>query len=232
MEISELAPRVKGQERSDSPLEAVIPGEVMATYCWEEALTVYCRINPSHATKITGSRLIDEDSSLHEAAERVLALMAGQHPDLVMKEVGRWIVNEKEGWRLQFRGCLSLIVAVPPYVVMVWLENAGLRGARKIASSLPRPFLDELGKPVVPTLTQMVLTRFGSDEKVIRGFTCGSGVRSYIGDIAVQKLEEAKVAAQFLDDPLAAIREWARGEKLSLEHEAELWHQKNAERYI
>jgi hypothetical protein len=149
-----------------------------------------------------------------------------------MHEVGWRLLDEKEGWRFQIRGCRSLILSVPPQAVTAWLDQTQVEGARKIASSLPRPFLDESGNPVVPQLTEVVLGRFGSDEKVVRGFICGSGIRSYSGDIAGQRLKEAEVAARFLEHPIAAIREWARVEKLSSEHEAARWRQEDAERSV
>jgi hypothetical protein len=80
--------------------------------------------------------------------------------------------------------------------------------------------------------TQVVLKRFGDDEKVERAFICGSGIRSYSGDIAGQRLQEAAVAAKFLQHPIAAIREWARVEKLSSESEAARWRQMDEETFI
>ncbi|MGB8368292.1 MAG: hypothetical protein ACLPYZ_05740 [Limisphaerales bacterium] len=57
-------------------------------------------------------------------------------------------------------------------------------------------------------------------------------IRSYSGDIAGQRLREAAVAAQFLQHPIAAIREWARVEKTSSEHEAARWRQQDEETFI
>jgi hypothetical protein len=115
---------------------------------------------------------------------------------------------------------------------MAWLERTQLEGARKIAGSLTRPFLDAEGRPVVPPLTKMVLERFGEDEKVIQAFVSGSGGRSYSGDIAAQHLQEAAIAAKFLQHPLQAVREWARIEKAMSEHEAARWRREDEEMFI
>jgi hypothetical protein len=203
----------------------------METYYWEQTLEVFAQINPPLATKIACS-LLDDDLSVEEHAEKVLVNIAAKHPDLVMDEVGKALFDKKTGWKLQFRGVGWLTNTVPRGVLMAWLDKTGIEGARKIAGGLPRPFIDEAGKPTVLPITEEVLQRFGDDEKVVRAFISGSGFRSYSGDIAAQKMREASVAASFLNHPIAAIREWAKIEKHSSEAQAAHWRQEDEEQFI
>ena len=213
-------------------LSRLMPSQVMGSFHWEEAMKSFCLVDPGAAARIASGCLTNKEMSVEEAAERILVGLAKQHPDLMMKELGRALMEEKEAWRLQIRGCRSLLTAVPPQSVMNWLNHTQFEGARKIAGSLPRPFLDENGNPLVPPLTEMVLTSFGSDEKVSRGFICDTGIRSYSGDIVGQRLKEAAVASKFLQHAVPAIREWARREKTGSEHEAERWRQEDEEAFI
>ena len=198
---------------------------------FRSALEVFAKVNPGLATKIACA-LLDDDLSVEEHAEKVLLNIATEHPELVMTEVGKALFNKKTGWKLQFRGIGPLITAVPLRTLMAWLDKTGIEGARKIAGGLPWPFVDESGNPVVSPLTEEVLKRFGENEKVVRAFICGSGFRSYSGNIAAQKLQEATVAARFLQHPIPAIREWARVQKLGSENEAEFWHRRDEEQFI
>ncbi|PYK96183.1 MAG: hypothetical protein DME19_20545 [Verrucomicrobia bacterium] len=212
-------------------LEQATPHQAMEVYYWEQALEVFAQVNPGLATKIACA-LLDDDLSIEEHAEKVLLNIATEQPELVMTEVGKALFNKKTGWKLQFRGIGPLITAVPLHTLMAWLDKTGIEGARKIAGGLPWPFVDESGNPVVSPLTEEVLKRFGEDEKVVRAFICGSGFRSYSGNIAAQKLQEATVAARFLQHPIPAIREWARVQKLGSENEAEFWHRQDEEQFI
>lgn len=212
-------------------LERATPHQTMEVYYWEQTLEVFAQINPALATKIACS-LLDDDLSVEEHAEKVLVSIAAKHPDLVMSEVGEALLDKKTGWKLQIRGMGGLITAVPRQTVAAWLDKTGIEGARKIAGGLPRPFVDESGNPIVSPLTEEVLKRFGEDEKVVRAFVCGSGIRSYSGDIGAQHMQEAAVAAKFLNHPIHAIREWAKVEKHGSEVQAARWRLEDEERFI
>jgi len=212
-------------------LERATPHQVMEVYYWEHALEVFAQVNPPLATRIACA-LLDDDLSVEEHAEKVLLKIATKHPDLVMGAVGDALFDKETGWKLQMRGMGSLITAVPRETVAAWLDKTGIDGARKIAGGLPRPFVDASGNPVVSPLTEEVLKRFGEDEKVVRGFICGSGFRSYSGNIAAQKMQEAAVAEKFLQHPIPAIREWAKVEKSSSEAQAAHFRQEDEELFI
>ena len=209
----------------------VIPSETMEVYYWTETMEVYLKINPKKATQIACA-LLNENLAVEEAANKILILLAAQHPELVMDSFGETLLKGKDSWRLEIRGVGGLLTSVPPEAVMKWLDKTSLEGGLKIASSLPRPFVNSKGEAVVPRLTELVLQRFEGNEKVTRRFVSGSGIRSYSGDIVGQRLKEANVAAKFLQHPISAIREWARIEKNTSEQEAARWKQEDAERFI
>ncbi len=212
-------------------LEQATPHQSMEAYYWEKIVEVLAQVNAPLAIKIACS-LLDDDLSVEEHAEKVLMDLAAKHPDLVMNEFGEALLDKKTGWKLEIRGMSSLINSISTKTVMAWLERTGIEGARKIAGGLPRPFLDKMGSPIVSPLTEEVLRKFGDDKKVVNAFICGSGIRTYSGDIAAQKMEEASVAAKFLNHPLAAIRQWARVEKDISEKEAARFRQQDEEMFI
>jgi hypothetical protein len=200
-------------------------------YEWGEILKVYIFINPSDAVSIAAESLKAE-LSLHDYGESILTLAATAQPELVMNTIGKIILDPKDGWKLQMRGIQKILNAVTQESVLKWLEETKHEGASKIAGSLPRPYVDDSGSAIVPPLTLAVLERYSDDPKVVRAFICTSGIRSFSGDIAAQKLQEAKRAEKFLQHPLAAIREWAAIEKQSSEEMAARYRQQDEEMRI
>lgn len=200
-------------------------------YEWNEVLTVYFSINPGDAIAIAAESL-KEDLSLHDYGEQLLAIAAKSQPNLVMEIVGKIMLDTKDGWKLQIRGIQGILSSVSQESVLRWLDKTQNEGAYKIAGSLPRPYVDAAGNAVVPPLTLAVLERFSDDPKVTRAFICTSGIQSFSGDIAGQKMEAAKKAEKFLQHRLAAIREWATVEKESSEAMARRFRQEDEEMRI
>ena len=200
-------------------------------YEWGEILKIYIFVNPGDAVGIAAESL-KADLSLHDYGETILALAATSQPELVMNTIGKMILDPKDGWKLQMRGIQNILKAVTQESVLKWLEETKYEGASKIAGSLPRPYVDDSGSAIVPPLTLAVLERYSDDPKVVRAFICTSGIRSFSGDIAGQKLQEAKMAQKFLQHPLAAIREWAAIEKQSSEEMAARYRQQDEEMRI
>lgn len=212
-------------------LARVVPNEAMEGYYWTEIMKLYSRVCPKEAVKIACG-VLDEDLTVQETAQELLILLAKEQPEVVMNALGDVLLKEQNAWKLEIRGFGGLLMSLPQDIILSWLDKAQVEGARKIASNLPRPYVNADGKAIVPTLTEQVLERFGNDEKVARQFVCGSGIRSYSGDIAGQRLQEAAVASKFLQHRIPAVREWARIEKQMSEHEAARWQQEDAERFI
>jgi hypothetical protein len=174
---------------------------------------------------------LDDLSLDYELADFIHG-QAQQKPQTVMRALGDALLDENLGWKLRISGVGSLLDVLPVPVVMEWLGEHGVSGARVLARSLRRPSLSAEGKPSVPALTEQVLERFDDDGETQREFVCGSGVRTYSGDIAGQHDDEARFASQFLGHRLCAVREWARVEKSFAEHDAKRHRQEDAEMLI
>jgi len=140
------------------------------------------------------------------------------------------MLDEEKGWRF-FATKLAIFHAIPEPVVIRWLESVGVKGAQKIARHLPAPFINAIGEPNVPKLTEYVLSRFEEDRLTFTEFCAGThSFQVYIGDIARQRENEANSVHPFFNHPLKRIREWARHEhesgmkeaKFHREHEDEM----------
>ena len=203
----------------------------MSLFYWREVMNIYRKVSAEKASYIVCS-LLGESFSVAEEAKRVALDIARTCPQIMMEHLGARFLDLKNGWKLQVRGYSSVFGQISADVVMGWLDKHGVEGARIIMGSIPKPYIDTNGVPVVPDLALKILTRFGNDAEVQDGYVVERGVRSYSGDISGQKHAEAEVAAKFLNHPLEAIRKWAKLNKERAEHEAEFWQRDHAERFL
>jgi len=177
----------------------------------------------SLAIRLACEALVSENYSFKREAEGLLSNWASDYPEEVMAGIGALILDETVGWRF-FASKLGLFNAIPPDVVIRWLESVGVRGAQRVARHLPRPFVDASGVPTVPRLTEFVLSRFEDDDPTFQEFCAGThSLQVYVGDIASQREAEAASARPFFNHPLRRVREWARYEYDSGISEAK-WH--------
>lgn len=189
------------------PAELLRPND---SYHWQKLLKAMTPFEPERAARAAadalGGRLRDS-----RAALEVLVELHKNHPELVVREVGRAILDPESGYRpLSGEEGRAFVASLDATHVVRWLDQAGVEGARRLASALPLPHLDSAGKPVVPLVTELVLERFGADERTLREFCLGShSLQIYSGDIAAQHEAEAAVGRAFLTHPLKAIRDWA-----------------------
>lgn len=199
---------------------------------WRDVLKAYSAMDAIDAIRLACVALESQHLALREEATKFLGKMALTTPDAVMASLGELLLDEKRGIWLRVFGFGDLLTHLPTPTVMSWLAGTGVKGARLLASGLPRPFLNPAGEPVLPALTEAILQEFGEDEKVSNNFTVQTGIRVYSGDIAALHTEEAKVASRFLGHPLSAIRRWASQEKSTAEQFAESHLREEAERLL
>jgi hypothetical protein len=180
-----------------------------------QALDKISTTNHLPAIRLACEALVGDNYQFAEEAESLLTTWASQYPDDVMNGIGALMLDENIGWRF-FASKFGVFSAIPVDSVIRWLESAGAEGAQKIARHLAKPYVDASGTPVVPKLTEFVLTRFENDERVLNEFLAGShSLQMYVGDIASQREAEADAVRPFLNHPLKRIREWARYEEES-----------------
>ncbi len=213
-------------------LEATAKFSAGEYHHWGEILRSLAKIDVDKAARIASLALVGEEQ--HKIrAEEILAELAEAHADLVMQRVGKIILSEEYGWHFSIEKYRFLIQSLPLDTMKNWLRSLGAIGAQRIARNLPLPYLDESGKPIVPPLTEFVLSEFEDDEPTFRAFCLGShSLQTYIGDIASQKQKEAEVAREFLNHPLRRVREWAEYEISSCEQDAKMWRQIDEESRI
>jgi hypothetical protein len=201
-------------------------------YHWDEILRSLAKIHIDKAATIASLAIFGEEQQKIRA-EEILAELAESHPDLVMQRVGEVILSKEYVWYLPIEKHGFLIQSLPLEALKNWLRSVGAVGAQRIARNLPIPYLDESGKPVVPPLTEFVLSEFEDDERTFREFCLGShSLQIYIGDVASQKQKEAEIAREFLNHPLPRVREWAEYEISRCEQDAKMWRQIDEESRI
>lgn len=144
----------------------------------------------------------------------------------VVRQFGRQLEDPKLQAHFGIGHYRDLVSMLPEDELVALIKQLTVVGARHLARHLPRPFLDDAGVPVVPTITLELLTRFERDADVFEEFCVGlrSGV-TRAGDIAEQYEDDAKTAEHFLDHPNRRVRAWAKREIGEARADADRWRQ-------
>jgi hypothetical protein len=193
------------------------------TFWVTKILNSIASTNWPRAIDLAAVAMVGDNYQFEKDAENLLANWARTVPDQVMTRIGALMLDEKTGWRF-FASKIGVFHAIPAEVVIKWLEMVGAKGAQRMARHLPKPFVDASGSPVVPMLTEFVLSRFEDDDLVFREFCAGThSLQMYVGDIARQRETEAVSSRPFFNHRLKRIRDWARYEYDSGIHDAQ-WH--------
>ncbi|BAU63003.1 hypothetical protein STA3757_03580 [Stanieria sp. NIES-3757] len=196
------------------------------SYKWDKILRSVAKFNIDKAVKIASLALLNQNSQQKMRAEEILIDLAKSHSNLVMQKVGEVILDDQYGWHFEIERYRSLIQNLPLDAIKQWLNSVGVIGARRIAKQLSLPYLDENSQPIVPPLTEFVLSEFEDDEETFRNFCISShNLQTYIGNIASHKNKEAEIARNFLNYPLRRVREWATYEIKNCQEEAKYWQQ-------
>jgi hypothetical protein len=214
-------------------LENAINHNWADSYQWADILRVMLKLNETRVAQIASLALVGKGHQQEQDAAEILVQLAENQPTLVIQQVGEVILSEEYGWHFYIEKYRYLINSLPLNPLKNWLRSVGVLGVQRIASNLAIPFLDEHGNPVVPPLTEFVLSEFEDDERTFRSFCSGShSLQVYVGDISSQKLKEVKIAEKFLNHPLRRVREWALYEISDTEQQAKFWEQLEEERKI
>jgi len=183
-------------------------------YQWGEILESLAQADPARAAQLAAIGLTGKGFSQEEYCEKSLTTLAREHPDIVMEQLGAVMLEDTaKGWHFHIAVHRTLLSALPAETVIRWLREHGAEAARRLARHLPLPYVDPEGKPVVPPLTEFVLTEFQADDWTFHEFCAGvHSLQMYSGDIAAQHEAEAAMAERFLGHSARRIREWAQGE--------------------
>ncbi len=214
-------------------LEASAPVEDRADYSWVRAILAFAPEAPERACRVAILGLTGSDHEKRDRAWSILSSLAKITPDLVMESVGKILLDERHGWRLQIGPRSGLFQALPLESVQLWLAETGIAGARIIATHLQPPSVDGEGKPQIQPLTEYVLAQWGDDETVFRRFVASThNLQMYSGDIASTHRKEAERARPLLSHPNSAIRRWAEIEVARGEEQARQWTILTEEQFI
>lgn len=204
-------------------------------YNWEIILRNAAKFNIEKAVKIASLAILSKNDQQKIRAEQVLVDLAKTHPELVMDNVGKIILDDEYGWHFEIAKYRSLIQNLPLDAIKKWLRSVGIVGARRIAKQLSLPYLDwdNNSQPIVPPLTEFVLSEFEDDEETFKKFCVSShNLQVYVGDTVAHKNKEVEIARSFLNHPLRRIREWASYEIDNCQRDAKYWQQINEETQI
>lgn len=204
-------------------------------YDWEIILRSAAKLDVEKAVEIASLAILSENYQQKMNTEKILVDLAKRHPNLVMKNVGKVILDEEYGWHFEIEKYRFLIQNLPLEAMKKWLNSVGVAGARRIAKQLSLPYLDwdNNSQPVVPPLTEFVLSEFEDDEETFRKFCISShNLQFYVGDNVAHKNKEIEIAQSFLNHPLRRIREWASYEINSCQQDAKYWQRIDEETEI
>ena len=193
---------------------------------WVRLAEDLAAVDSDTGVRLLAQALVSLDSNTRDLAAESLIGLAKIFPSAVMEAIGASALSLTDGRMFWTNNFSRLLAAIPEGVVRDWLDRAGKYGARAIARHLPPPAPRDKGEPLVPPLTEFVLSRFEDDDEVFREFLAGAHAgRGYTGDILAQHEEEAETARQFLNHPLKRVREWAAAEVKSARGQSQHWRQ-------
>jgi hypothetical protein len=210
-------------------LEQTLAAEGQEPNCWVDLAEDVAAVDPEAGARLL-AKALSRDYKTRALAEQSLLSLANSFPSAVMEAIGESALNPITGWVFRVDDFSRLVGALPEAVVRAWLDRVGKRGAKALARHLLPPALSETGEPVLPSLTEFVLSRFEEDDEVFREFVAGTHTgQVYTGDIPAQHEQEAEAARRFLGHALRRVREWAAAEIQSAKREAQFWRQHDEE---
>jgi hypothetical protein len=193
-------------------------------------LSAIAPTRPIAAVELAARAIVSDELALRDEASKQLSALARVYPSEVMEAVGRLMLSDSVGWHF-YIGKYPIFYSIPTEVIIQWLEQNGVEGARKIARHLPEPSVDPDGSERVPTLTEYVLRTFENDDRTFAEFCAGvHSFQLYVGDLAASKEAEANIARRFSNHPLRRIREWAKIEEASAKRMAQ-WHREDMDEF-
>jgi hypothetical protein len=191
-------------------LEAVakVPGR--EAFWFVRVLRAAAAFNVHRALQIASSMMVSDDFRFAQEGEKVFDELAQRDPSEAMQAIGRYM-TDPEGRKKFFFRKFNAFVNLPYETVTSWLKQAGVDGARAIARHLQPPYLDENNRPLVPPLTEFVLTTFGDDDRTFREFVAGvHSLQGFVGNVSAVYERQSVVARAFIANPTRRVREWAQ----------------------
>ncbi len=204
-----------------------------ASYWLEDILGALQDRDPERAASLATKGLMSEGLRFTDACKKVLESLAKKHPRVVMKHIGPVMLDPETAWRFHVDQYRGIFWSIDEGILKEWLQEHGVEAARALARHLQPPALDSNGEPLIPPLTEFVLSKFEEDDGVAAAFSAGvHGMEVGVGDLSGRFRELAEFARKFLGHPLRRVHEWAEGEVASCEADAKRFKQWEEERWL
>ncbi len=209
----------------DEGLRRALSEENTDAYGWVATVRAMSSWQFEHACELAIDALVERSHSLRRDVQPLITAFATRD-DAVVRRFEQLLEDNRRGAYLGIGHYRILVSGLPELAVIAMIARLSLRGARRLARHLPRPFLDDNDNPQVPTITLELLKRFERDSQVFEEFCVGlrSGV-ARAGDIAGQYEHDAQIAKQFLDHANRRVREWAKREVQEAQQDADRWRE-------
>ncbi len=208
-------------------LESSVPSKRGNSHAFARLFATVMELDPKRAVKLVMQLLRHKESAVAELGSGLLASVAKAAPTYLMQQIGSAMLNKDR--QLNFIIRKLPIAILPSEVVIDWLKEHGIEGARTLARHVPKPFVDN-GVPRLSPTTEFLLTQYGEDEAVYASFVAGlhsGGV--FAGPISEWVMRGVALAEHFVTSPIPAIRKWALGEVEYGTRQAEEFRQQEEE---
>jgi hypothetical protein len=186
--------------------------------------------NPARATKLVVEMMKSDRYEVGKAASELISVAGAFEPRLLMEAIGE-AMTDRQG-KVSFLVRKFPISTLPAEVIIEWIRENGVEGARVLARHVPGPFIGANGPELHP-VTKFLMDTFGEDKGVFASFVAGihtGGV--FVGSIADWAERGAALAEQFLDYPNESIRKWARGEVAFSSESADHFREREEEEHF
>jgi hypothetical protein len=182
---------------------------------WSTALEALAATHPAEAADVAAEALTS-NGPLRVAAEEpaltVLRTLAGKHPAEVMEAVGKCLLDPERRYYFGLCRCPGLFEAIGLPAVRAWVTRHGDEVVKDIARHLDSPRLQDR-QPVVPPVTEWVLSAYENEDSVFREFCLGRhNGEIRVGPARDRRPELEKSLQPFQTHPLRRVREWAQYE--------------------
>lgn len=208
-------------------LERSVPSKVRISHAFAGIFATVMELDPPRAVRLVMQLLRDKEYETAELGSGLIASVAAAAPAYVMEQIGSAMLSKDRDLNFVIR---KLPIAIlPSEVVIDWLKQHGVEGARTLARHVPKPFADN-GVPKLSPITEFLLASYGDDDAVYASFVAGlhsGGVFS--GPISEWMMRGVALAEHFVASSIPAIRKWALAEVEYGTQQAEQFRQREEE---
>jgi hypothetical protein len=202
-----------GDETLEVPfglLEESIDGKKAFSHWFPRMFQIVMPANPARAIQLEIATLGSDNYEASQAASGLLHSIAELDGSLLMAQLGQAMLEGRG--KIHFVIRKISISIFPPEIVIAWLKEKGLEGARVLARHVAPPFIGPNGPELNP-VTAYLMENFGDDERAFSSFLAGlhsGGV--FTGAISDWMQRGVTLAEQFLNYPIPSVRKWAQAE--------------------